>query len=55
MRYLDHNYSAANPADFCVPSVCGLWRSFTPAQCYDCTELKKNPIIYFMPILGLSR
>ena len=38
MRYLDHNYSAANPADFCVPSVCGLWRSFTPAQCYDCTK-----------------
>ena len=47
--------SAANPADFCVPSVRSLWRSFTYALCHDCTELnKKNPILYFMLVLGLS-
>ena len=31
--------SATNPADFYVPSVRSLWRSFTYALCYDCTIL----------------
>ena len=30
--------SAANPADICVLSVRSLWRSFTYAQCHDCTD-----------------
>ena len=46
--------SAANTADFCVPSVRSLRRSFTYAQFHDCTGLKKNPILYFMHVLGVA-
>ena len=36
--------SAANPADIYVPSMIA-------ALCYhDCTELKKNSILYFRPV-----
>ena len=41
VRYL-RQCSAANPADIYVP--CAV---------HDCTRLKKNPILYFMPVLTL--
>ena len=48
--------SAANPADICLPPyVSSLCRSFTYAQCHYSTELKKNPIIYFLSVLRLIK
>ena len=41
-------YSAAKSADIsCVPSIRSLWRSFTYAQCHDCTD-------FIFPVVDLG-
>ena len=42
--------SAANLADICLPSVCSLWRSFTYAQCHDCTDFTFHACIAYTAI-----